>query len=94
MTITVSLEDLSGVEGTRLGASDWTYVTQSMINQFADATGDHQWIHTDPERAKDGPFGGPIAPRLFDPVAADPAVEQGGFKVPVGPVGPVGAGCR
>ena len=42
MTITVSLEDLSGVEGAWLGASDWTYVTQSMINQFADATGNHQ----------------------------------------------------
>src|SRR5258706_2951980 len=44
---------------TRIG--DWHLVTQEEINAFADATGDHQWIHVDPERAKAGPFGGTIA---------------------------------
>jgi acyl dehydratase len=47
--------------GTHLGHSDWLEVDQARVNLFADATGDHQWIHVDPERAKDGPFGGPIA---------------------------------
>jgi len=48
-------------EGEHLGYSDWLEVTQERVNTFADATGDHQWIHVDPERAKDGPFGGTIA---------------------------------
>jgi acyl dehydratase len=47
--------------GQHLGYSDWVTVTQDQVNQFADATGDHQWIHIDPERAAKGPFGGPIA---------------------------------
>ena len=47
--------------GTHLGYSDWLEITQERIDQFADATGDHQWIHVDPERAKDGPFGSCIA---------------------------------
>jgi acyl dehydratase len=47
--------------GTHLGYSDWLEVDQERVNLFADATGDHQWIHVDPERAKDGPFGAPIA---------------------------------
>ena len=47
--------------GTHLGYSDWHRVTQEQINLFADATGDHQWIHVDPERAKSGPFGTAIA---------------------------------
>lgn len=47
--------------GTILGVSDWLEITQDRINQFADATGDHQWIHVDEERAKDGPFGATIA---------------------------------
>ena len=61
MTPTVSIEDLPSLEGAQLGASEWIDVTQSMIDQFADATHDHQWIHVDPERARQGPFGGPIA---------------------------------
>ncbi|MGN9783284.1 MaoC family dehydratase [Nonomuraea sp. ZG12] len=59
---------VNGVEGVRslpigepLGQSGLYEVTQEAVNQFAEATGDHQWIHVDPERAKDGPFGGPIA---------------------------------
>lgn len=47
--------------GQDLGATDWVPLTQARINTFADATGDHQWIHVDPERAKDGPFGACIA---------------------------------
>ena len=47
--------------GQDLGATDWVPLTQERINTFADATGDHQWIHVDPERAKDGPFGACIA---------------------------------
>jgi acyl dehydratase len=56
-----SIEDLAGHVGEHLGWSDWRTVTQEQVNLFADATGDHQWIHVDPERAKAGPFGGPIA---------------------------------
>ena len=52
---------LKELEGQHLGYSDWLEVTQERVNTFADATGDHQWIHVDPERAKDGPFGGTIA---------------------------------
>lgn len=47
--------------GTDLGQTTWREITQEMVNTFADATDDHQWIHVDPERAKDGPFGAPIA---------------------------------
>jgi len=47
--------------GRDLGTSSWLEITQERVNQFADATGDHQWIHVDPERAAAGPFGGPIA---------------------------------
>jgi acyl dehydratase len=61
MTTTVNYSDIPGLVGTDLGWSGWLDVTQDRIDTFADATDDHQWIHTDPERAKDGPFGGPIA---------------------------------
>jgi acyl dehydratase len=47
--------------GSELGPSSWMEVSQERINQFAEATGDHQWIHVDPERAAAGPFGGTIA---------------------------------
>ncbi|GGR57152.1 MULTISPECIES: MaoC family dehydratase [Streptomyces] len=55
------LDELKSLAGTDLGRTDWREITQDRVNTFADATGDHQWIHTDPERAKAGPFGGPIA---------------------------------
>jgi acyl dehydratase len=61
MTTAVTFADLPSLEGTQLGTSGWLEVGQERINRFADATDDHQWIHTDPERAKAGPFGGPIA---------------------------------
>jgi acyl dehydratase len=61
MTTTVAYDDVAGLAGTDLGWTDWREVTQEQISLFADATDDHQWIHVDPERAKDGPFGAPIA---------------------------------
>ena len=53
--------ELEKAVGQRLGESDWLLVTQDRVNLFADATDDHQWIHVDPERARGGPFGAPIA---------------------------------
>lgn len=58
---TVHYDDIPSLAGTDLGWSEWREVTQDRIDTFADATDDHQWIHTDPERAKDGPFGAAIA---------------------------------
>ncbi|WP_397593431.1 MaoC family dehydratase [Sphingorhabdus sp.] len=52
---------LVGTEGTKLGPTDWLAIDQDRVNGFAEVTGDHQWIHVDVERAKDGPFGGTIA---------------------------------
>ena len=57
----LSLADLAARTGEELGVSGWTQVTQQTIDAFADATGDHQWIHTDPGRAAETPFGGTIA---------------------------------
>jgi acyl dehydratase len=57
----VSFEEAKGLVGRDLGVTEWREVTQEMVNTFADATDDQQWIHVDPERAKDGPFGAPIA---------------------------------
>src|SRR5688572_31669728 len=56
-----SADELKAAVGEHLGYSDWTTINQARIDLFADATGDHQWIHVDPERAKDGPFGTTIA---------------------------------
>jgi acyl dehydratase len=80
---TAGLRDLAG---RRLGHSGWRTITQEQVNQFAEATGDHQWIHVDVERAKKGPFGGPIAhgyltlslgPALMHEVFAVEAVSMG-----------------
>lgn len=69
------LSDLAACVGQDIAVSDWVLVDQAMINTFADATGDHQWIHVDPVRAADGPFGAPVAhgfltlsllPKFFD----------------------------
>jgi acyl dehydratase len=59
------LEEFVAAEGSQLGPTDWLEVTQDRVNLFADATDDHQWIHVDPERAADGPFGGAIAHGLL-----------------------------
>ena len=53
--------DLIDLVGQQVGTTDWMKVTQEQVNLFADATGDHQWIHTDPQRAAKGPFKGTIA---------------------------------
>ena len=60
-TTVVTLEELPGLVGKDLGYSSWLEITQERIDQFAVATGDDQWIHTDPVRAADGPFGATIA---------------------------------
>ncbi len=56
-----TLSELAGFVGQDVATSDWITVTQAQVNLFAEATGDQQWIHVDVERAKAGPFGGPIA---------------------------------
>ena len=62
MATTTTIGELPGRVGSDLGSSDWYEVTQEAVNTFAEATGDHQWIHVDVERAKaESPFGGPIA---------------------------------
>ena len=60
-TIINGADELEAKVGEHLGYSPYHEITQEQVNLFADATGDHQWIHVDPERAKSGPFGGPIA---------------------------------
>jgi acyl dehydratase len=61
MRVFNGIDELEKVVGEHLGHSDWHTVTQEKVDQFADATGDHQWIHVDTEKAKAGPFGGTIA---------------------------------
>ncbi len=61
MTTFPHLGDLAALQGQEIGRSDWVVVTQSSIDQFAQSTGDAQWIHVDPVRAAAGPFGTPVA---------------------------------
>jgi acyl dehydratase len=70
-----TLAELAACTGQEVAVSDWITITQQQVNQFAEATGDHQWIHVDVEKANAGPFGGPIAhgfltlsllPRFFE----------------------------
>jgi len=58
---TLTIDELEQSTGRELGASEWLEVTQELVNAFGKATKDEQWIHTDPERAASGPFGGTIA---------------------------------
>ena len=69
------LAELAALVGEDIATSDWITITQAQVDQFAEATGDHQWIHVDVERASQGPFGAPIAhgfltlsliPRFFE----------------------------
>lgn len=88
MTTTINgIDELKAHVGQHLGYSDWITVTQERVNQFADATGDHQWIHVDVERAKQGPFGGPIAHGYLTlsllPSMLPTAVQVSGFKMAV-----------
>ena len=105
MTTIVDYADAAGLAGTDLGFSDWHAVTQEQVNLFADATDDHQWIHVDPERAQDGPFGAPIAhgflslsltvkfwTELFDLTGVGAKVNYGLDKVRF--VSPVKVGSR
>jgi acyl dehydratase len=82
------IEGAQSLVGQHLGYSDWVTVTQEQVNLFADATGDHQWIHVDPERAaKESPFGGPIAHGYLTlsllPLLVPQIVEITGFRLSV-----------
>ena len=105
MTTTVDYADAATLAGTDLGATGWYEITQQQIDLFADATDDHQWIHVDPERAKDGPFGAPVAhgfltlsltvkfwSELFDVTGVATRVNYGLDKVRF--VSPVKVGAR
>ena len=85
-TIT-GLDELKQAEGEELGVSDWHEVSQKDIDAFADVTGDHQWIHVDPERAKDTPFGGTIAHGYYTlslaPMLTDEVMKMDGFAFAV-----------
>ena len=61
MRVFTSLDDVAAAQGEELGTTDWVVIDQDRVDKFADATGDHQWIHVDVEKAAKGPFGGTIA---------------------------------
>jgi acyl dehydratase len=61
MRVFTTFDELAEAVGEDLGSTDWLEVTQERVDAFADATGDHQWIHVDVDRAADGPFGGTVA---------------------------------
>ncbi|WP_296602945.1 MaoC family dehydratase [Nocardioides sp.] len=61
MRVFTTLDEVAAASGEELGTSEWLTIEQDRVDRFADATGDHQWIHVDPERAATGPFGGTIA---------------------------------
>ena len=87
-TVIQGIAGLKELVGTHLGYSDYLEVTQERVNTFADATGDHQWIHVDPERAKaESPFGGPIAHGYLTlslgPVLAPQIMRVEGIKMGV-----------
>ena len=102
-----NLYELAACVGQEVAVSDWITLTQSQINQFADATGDHQWIHLDAERAAAGPFGATIAhgyltlsllPKFFESairlVEAGMAINYGLNKVRFMAPVPVGSRLR
>ncbi|OIJ68251.1 MaoC family dehydratase [Streptomyces mangrovisoli] len=72
--------EFAAAVGTHVGVSDWVTVAQDRIDTFADATGDHQWIHVDPARAADGPFGGTIAHGYLT-LSLIPVLTQGIYKI-------------
>ncbi|MBB3086803.1 MaoC family dehydratase [Geodermatophilus sabuli] len=82
------IEGVQGLVGQHLGHSDWVEITQERVDRFAEATGDHQWIHVDPERARrESPFGGPIAHGFLTlsllPSLTPQIVEFTGFRMVV-----------
>ncbi len=80
MKIFQTLAEVAACVGQEVAVSDWIEVTQERVNLFAEATGDHQWIHVDPERAKAGPFGAPIA-HGFLTLSMLPVFFESSFKV-------------
>jgi acyl dehydratase len=87
-TTVEGIEGVQSLVGKHLGYSDWQTVTQEQVDQFAEATGDHQWIHVDVERAKkESPFGGPIAHGYLTlsliPMLLPQIVEITGFRMGV-----------
>lgn len=108
MRTIASIEELKSLTGQEAGVSDWIDITQERVNLFADATGDHQWIHVDAERCrKESPFGGPIAhgfltlsllPKMMETAIALPprrmGVNYGLNKVRFPAPVPVGARLR
>ena len=106
-TVFESPHDLKDAVGKHLGYSEWLTVDQERVNKFADATGDHQWIHVDVERAKSGPFGAPIAhgyltlslvsfflPQILEVRGFDMAINYGTNKVRFPAPVPVGSRIR
>jgi acyl dehydratase len=102
-----SVDDLATKIGEVLGISDWVTITQEQVNMFADATGDHQWIHVDPERAAASPFGTTIAhglmtlalvpgltPQMFHVKGVDMILNYGLNKVRYPAPVPVGSRVR
>ncbi len=86
MRVFDTMAQMKSCVGQEIAVSDWLEMTQDRVNVFADATGDHQWIHIDPERAKNGPFGAPIAhgfltlsliPYFFEKALSTPSVKMG-----------------
>ncbi len=106
-TVLNGIDELKAKVGEHLGFSPYLEITQEQVNLFADATGDHQWIHVDPERAKSGPFGGPIAhgyltlslapsllPKIVEVHGFSMGVNYGCEKVRFPSPVPVGANLR
>lgn len=106
-TVLKGIDQVRAAAGTHLGYSDWLEVTQERVNLFAAATGDHQWIHVDPDRARNGPFGAPIAhgyltlslsnlflPQIVDVQGFSAGVNYGASKVRFPAPVPVGSKIR
>jgi acyl dehydratase len=81
MSKAISASDLPGMVGSQLEASDWLEITQERVNQFADATNDHQFIHIDPDAARSTPFGGPIAHGFLSLSLLSYLNAQNGLKI-------------
>lgn len=107
VTVFESPRDLPDAVGTHLGHSDWVKVDQARIDLFAEATGDHQWIHIDPQRAAEGPFGATIAhgyltlaltnmllPQLVEVKGASMGINYGTNRVRFPAPAPVGSRLR
>ena len=100
-----TIADLAACVGQEVAVSEWLQITQHQVNLFAEATGDHQWIHVDPEKAAKGPFGGPIA-HGFLTLSLIPKFFESSFKIVGSRMGvnyglnkvrftsPVPVGCR